>query len=496
MSKQLSYLSYGKILQDLYNFKKSGTVHGNEFNLYDMPGHKYFKILFYFGGMAEDETNDSYTSGLLAPTWELFNERESMDDAGVTFGMEKLNYYDYNSAWAYLKNNDENERAYKLEQFVTLLSNINSESPWYFSSVGGLQEALERKQVTDDKMEIGERKKLSLTCLPDAYDNRITTLLELYRDITWSWSLKKEIIPANLRKFDMAIYLFEAPERDMLDTEKLTDMPTIDGSSGFMPSYKMIEFHNCEFDYNSIKSGWGEVNNQTGFNPTYTIDIMYDDCYDISYNEHAMLIIGDVIKTDTWQAVISDGVISDPIKSTAPKKIAGVNDKTETPLVNKSDEILNLMPSIFNPKIVTFGNLSKRNGQRSDDVNIEYKTYHNTGFIGNAAGQIVGTIKADIKSMVKKAILGNIHTYSLTDIKDTIKGALQGNLIPTLERAGVNMASLGQKGGESVKDFMKNIHGNKAQASSANDVKNGEIFNKPKSKPKNIFNASTIANNI
>ena len=71
-----------------------------------------------------------------------------------------------------------------------------------------------------------------------------------------------------------------------------------------MPSYKMIEFHNCEFDYNSIKSGWGEVNNQTGFNPTYTIEISYGDCYEISYNEHVMRTIGDVIATDTYQAVI------------------------------------------------------------------------------------------------------------------------------------------------------------------------------------------------
>jgi hypothetical protein len=168
-------------------------------------------------------------------------------------------YYNYNSAWAYLKMNDENERAEKLEHFITLLSNINSHSPWYFTAVSGLDAAQERKPAVDGKMDVGEVKRLQIKCLPDAVDDRIGTLLSLYRDIVWSWSMKKEIIPVNLRKFDMAIYIFEAP---MHFIHNETDI--IDGVSGFKPSYKMLEFHNCEFDYNSIKSGYSEITNQTG----------------------------------------------------------------------------------------------------------------------------------------------------------------------------------------------------------------------------------------
>ena len=63
------------------------------------------------------------------------------------------------------KLNDEEERAEKLEQFVTLLSDINSKSPWYFSTLGGIQEALERKVVDDGKLEMNENKKLTITCL-------------------------------------------------------------------------------------------------------------------------------------------------------------------------------------------------------------------------------------------------------------------------------------------------------------------------------------------
>ena len=298
-------LSYASLVKGIEQFKRSGTKTGSEFNMFDFPSHKYFKILFYFGGLAEDETSGIYSSGLLAPTWE--------------YEIEENEYYKVNSAWAYLKNNDENERAEKLEKFVNLLSNINSESPWYFNSISGIQDALDRKPAeNEDKFDLGEIKKLTITCLPDAFDNRIGTLLELYRDITWSWYQKKQILPANLRKFDMAVYVFESqiadwhkvyPELGLGSVENEDDL-IIGTNRGFITSYKLLEFHNCEINYNSIKSGWSELNNQTGITPTYTIDISYDDCYEISYNEHMMRKIGDVIATDISQAIISDGIIN------------------------------------------------------------------------------------------------------------------------------------------------------------------------------------------
>ena len=119
-------------------------------------------------------------------------------------------------------------------------------------------------------------------------------------------------------KFDMAVYVFESqiadwhkvyPELGLGSVENEDDL-IIGTNRGFITSYKLLEFHNCEINYNSIKSGWSELNNQTGITPTYTIDISYDDCYEISYNEHMMRKIGDVIATDISQAIISDGIIN------------------------------------------------------------------------------------------------------------------------------------------------------------------------------------------
>lgn len=424
-------LSYKHILSDIKNFKKSGSQFGDEFNIYDTPAHKYFKILFYFGSTPEIDSNE-YGSGLLAPTWE--------------YATDEL--YNYNSAWAYLKLNDEEERAEKLEQFVTLLSDINSKSPWYFSTLGGVQEALERKVVDDGKLEMTENKKLTITCLPDAFDNRISTLLELYRDVTWSWIQKKEIIPANLKKFDMAVYIFETMTNNL---HKDTDI--IDTNNGYNVSYKMIEFHDCEFNYNSIKSAWSEVNNVDGISPKYTIDITYADCYEISYNNLMMRAIGDVILTDMINAADNDAAYdskpqSDDIQYTIIKSLS-----TGTIPVESLIDIVTLGDTTSSKSITTFGNLNDRstylerndkNDKPDPKANIEYKEVYKPGFLSNATGQVASHIVADTKSLLNRALLGNIYTLSLTQIGSQLSDLAKGNLIKT-----------GMTAGQYVKKFEK-----------------------------------------
>ena len=410
-----AYLSYAKFLEDRLNFKKSGSRNGESFNIFDTPSHKFFKIMFYFGSKNDDETDNNFSSGLLAPTWDIINTKS-----------DNVPYYNYNSAWAYLKMNDENERAEKLERFVTLLSNINSYSPWYFTAISGIDTALERKSVEEGKLDLSETKKLTITCMPDAFDNRIGTLLELYRDIVWSWVQKKEIVPSNLRKFDMAVYIFESPiglwhdfENDKLDNNN---------KEKYLPSYKMLEFHDCEFSYNSIKSGWNEFSNETGVSPKYTIEISYNDCYEESYNELLMRKIGDVITTDTYRAIMDENGLNisrKPFESYA-----------QTDSVIQSNEI-------------------------------EKRMEKPSSFLENAVGQVVGTAKSYLERKFERAVLGNLHTYSLTQLASQADSAIRGDIIKT---------------GQSIKQYVKNAQ--ERAAAKVNKNKNlGNIFK------------NTIANN-
>ena len=178
--------------------------------------------------------------------------------------------------------------------------------------------ALERKIITETDFKLEDRKSIVIKCLPDAYDNRIGTLLDLYRSICYSYTNKKEIVPANLRKFDMGIYIFNSPmyndnqtdfninpETGKIDGERIVE-PYISANTFrndflFRTSSKYIELHNCEIDYNSSKTGYGDLNNADGKSNEYSITIFFDDAYENRYNEFITSDIGDFIKLDLFE---------------------------------------------------------------------------------------------------------------------------------------------------------------------------------------------------
>ena len=274
---------------DIHRFKR---VDRTGFNVTDNVDLRFFKLLFYFINDDVDNTRVDFfnggSSGLLSPTW-LDNPKEN-------------EYYKYNSAWAYLKSNYEEERADALEKFICLLSEVSSESPWYFQSVSGVDEALTREkwQVSE------ERKKISIKCLNDPVDHRIESLLSLYRSIVWSHARKCEVLPANLRKFDMGMFVFGGLFKGLTVKEDKSGNQSDWAKIGYMndgidrSNYKYIEFHNCEISLDSIKSGFSEMSNESGFEQAFTIDIYFDDCYEYEYNPFILRSFGDFFLWDAW----------------------------------------------------------------------------------------------------------------------------------------------------------------------------------------------------
>ena len=274
---------------DIHRFRR---VDRSGFNATDDLDKRYFKILFYFYNDDSDTSRwdhfNSGSSGLLTPTW-----------------LEAVNgdYYKYNSAWAYLKNNYEEERADALIEFITLLSQISSESPWYFQTISGVDEALGR-----EKWNIGdERKKITIGCLSDPVDHRIESLLSLYRSIVWSHARKCEVLPANLRKFDMGLFIFSGVinglhvmRDDYGNQVNWAPIGHVGLSDRERSTYKYIEFHNCEISMDSIKSGYGEMSNSEGFEQTFNIDIYFDDCYEHEFNQFVLSSFGDLFLWDVW----------------------------------------------------------------------------------------------------------------------------------------------------------------------------------------------------
>lgn len=446
-------LNYSKITNDLWRFRRFSAGGNDNLQDFDVPGHFYFKILFGF------DNNDGDANGLLGLQNIDFSSDKpiDMDNSPIKQSMAKglsdirdidgaldtqKPYAD--TAFNFLLLNNELERANYLKQFIKLLSEVNTSSPWYWKSISGLDTLLERKMFGKEFKIEEERPKISIKCLTDAYDSRIGTILDLYRAICYSYSQKKVILPANLRKFDMTIYIFHTIVGNMHDIESPrmlngkkhpagTDSELFNKTGEFKSDTyigygapdnkyytgsKIIELRNCEIDISSIKSGYGEMSNETGFGQEYTIDIFCDDAYETRYNEFVMRNIGDYISTDLM------GIGKYSYQSEGGNVIGSIADidthsnryafatreepkKTERPLASKT----NLL-DMAKGQLDQFGEDVSRLGP-------------------NVVGATMNSVLKPAESFIKSKMLGNIYGFSLSNASNYISnpvGSIQGDV--------------------------------------------------------------------
>ena len=405
-SNEFNALSYKTITNMLSQFRRAGS---DEFGT---PGQFYFKLVFYFDNAA---ANEKLTSNLLGCDWIKYKEMTPND--------YNDKYVFSNSAYNYLMLNDELERAEKLKKFIYLLSEINSEYPWYWQSITGLDSALERKQFTDRDFKIeDERKQLSIKCLPDSYDQRIGTLLDLYRDVCFSYSLKKEIVPANLRKFDMGIYIFNTPIQNIHDefygsgmrgTDSYISPNSYASDQNYRTSSKYIEFHNCEIDYNSSKSAYDEMSNVDGKSMEYEIIIKYDDCYENRFNEFLMREIGDFIKTDLIET--RDMIIQSEQQSDNPAHLEKLKSK-------KSNQTYIYSHYGYKDGFAT------THPQNDKQINVYGKPYNRGPKNSGLLSQLAGAVIDDASTVVKSVFLGNMYGLSLSKMVDQVGDIMSGNI--------------------------------------------------------------------
>ncbi len=317
--------SFKTIYNDLFRFKKvfrdtSAGMADQLFGALDQPGHFYFKLFFYFSNPYMDPSNPM-SSNLLGTTYVDEDAKEEMKDQR----------YDRNTALNYLYNNREYTRFNYLAEFIQLLSDVSTKSPWYFQQISGLDQALERQEIGSRDFKIEEeRKSITIKCLPDAYDNRIGRILDLYRAVVWSHNLKKWILPKNLRKFDMGIYIFNSPIKTIsggryglsgkisdrvLETtfkeyygiekedvgeyeEQMYKKPVDFAEYGGGIGNKYIELRGCEIDYNSSRGAYADLDNAEGKQMEYEIVVKYDSAVEDRYDPIFREYIGDFVVED------------------------------------------------------------------------------------------------------------------------------------------------------------------------------------------------------
>jgi len=478
------FYSYTDFIRDRINFKRVDTSGPNRF---DNPAALYYKIVFYFS----DE------NGLLGINNVTVNNTDASVKAAVNVtapfngGVEdpssaKNNIF-RNTAYNYLLLNDEIERAEYLKRFLMLLSDISADSPWYFQEIGGLDAALERKVFSDGELKIEDKpRQITIKCLNDSYDNRIGTLLDLYRAACFSYQNKKEIVPANLRKFNMGILVFNAPIRGKGgksgDPNNLILIP--DSQVNFyIPSCKLIELRNCEFDYNSAKSAFGTLNTtQEVFSPEYTITINFDDCYESRYNEIAQMVVTDFINIDIrkerlggfyddidefgvnpfgnengklnyvddskdfWvNKTLQTGTVPDGIDQVYKTHIVSDNIKSDNTELNNAQEIANgsgLTSGLSTNNIRNIstnvnsltGNLGGSLGSAADAINqtgrIVQALSNPKNIIENTGKNLMNSGKSELKKQVDKLYIGNLGGQSIREVLSQTNRVVSGDITP------------------------------------------------------------------
>ena len=409
--------SFKTIYNDLFRFRKvsrdkSAGIADQLMSAMDQPGHFYFKLFFYFSNPYSDPS-DPLSSNLLGTKY----TRENASG----------NTKPENTALNYLYNNREYTRFGYLSEFIQLLSDVSTKSPWYFQQITGLDQAVDRTEIGRDFKIEEERKTITIKCLPDAYDNRIGRLLDLYRAAVWSQNLKKWIVPKNLRKFDMGIYIFNSPIKTLsggryglsgsisdrvLETtfseyygsedkdagvyaKQMYSAPASLTDEGTPLNSKYIELRGCEIDINSSKSVYAELDNAEGHSMEYEINIRFDSAVEDRYDP-------------VFRNYIGDFVIEDLMKQSEE----GLRSRNPYSYLEDSDKIVE---------------------QTAGDP---FGAEKHNSIVGTAIGAATGWMN----TFVNKLLLGNIYGFSFSKLDNLLT---QDPLdAATITARGVNNASL------------------------------------------------------
>ena len=290
--------TYGDWLNERNIWQRGLYTFGGE------PNWFYFKVFFKFN------TQHGLLGGLLNDT----DVMQSTNSAGKYLKLANNTY----------GNSKLLERLIALKKFASILSRIQTHTPWFFKSVKGLDKA------SYTGVDLGKEKSIELTTLADSVDLRLTTLFELYKFACFDDINNRELIPENLRKFEMCVLIYSTPISFLHDSLYYNGKQStfksvinngaaennLDVTATFKNtlSYKMYTFKNCEFSLPEISSLMpNDVNNESPFKIAEgsTLKIIYDKCYVHTSNELMGMMFGsDGFYYNQYKAINEESQIS------------------------------------------------------------------------------------------------------------------------------------------------------------------------------------------
>lgn len=272
---------YSDFMTERLNWQKGLSDIGGE------PGWFYFRIFFHFntayglfGGQLNASNGQKITNRTCAQSFfQLWSKHYP------TLDMEK--------------------RSEALTTFCNMLNNISNNTPWFFQSITGMDKA--NIQSLNDPF---KDNTIEIKCLEESIDIRLSTLFEYYKYACFDYINLKEILPENLRKFDMSVVVFGVPIRYLDTHSKINGKEfrsrTMRGDSSNESNkmtMSMYTFKECEFDIENMTEPLiSDMSNQHAFqNNNISIKIKYNKVFNYKQNgftNSAISTLGNINYTD------------------------------------------------------------------------------------------------------------------------------------------------------------------------------------------------------
>ena len=180
--------------------------------------------------------------------------------------------------------------ARNLDNFTRVLRKVNTDMPWFWQSIKGLEKALaygEGENFMKEPWWGAEKPQLEIGCLDENVELTAIGLMDLYKRSTFDFERWVEVVPKNLREFSMDVILSEvrvfqkdtaAHVRGRKDVEG-SALPKAGEWSGTVEPINQgyradgvyerdnieakpfirLRFTHCEFDINSIADFFSEM---------------------------------------------------------------------------------------------------------------------------------------------------------------------------------------------------------------------------------------------
>lgn len=397
-----------------YDFIKSGLYTagasgGKLYKGYQDPTYLSFVLMFVPG------SDNKNPNGLTA-------EFES-----PLFSQETEDYY------TKLTNGDTKKYAEKLQalkHFKTALFKINNEMPWYWQSLSGVDKFLQFDPL--NPYWGGSEAALKISCM-ESINLTITGLMNLYRKAVFDEEKWCYVLPANLRKFSMWVYVKDLRPIDTSWNNE-TDMPhNVDITDVGMQF--LLTF--CEFDIASGSKAVADLSNIEYTAADQEISIKYErmNRVDGKYLTGVINDAEDSVKQNDINIPgvnkVSNKISNDPFNlnktvDSYKQKFSknGINDQfkaaqqvAKDQLINlgnkKKEEILGAITSTINDKIPSINNIIMNGVNKIDqatNVNglLSPKAVEET-VKANVYGLKVGQSIADALNAAAVLSLGNVY---------------------------------------------------------------------------------------